>query len=106
MGLFGGVNEEMTVFANRKVALAPVGDVVELGSVSGGPAISGFAHLGRDGDFCVQFNNSFGRDRRGRIGVPNSNLSTGMGHGISRAKLNSVRSGTLTDAAQLISRRL
>jgi hypothetical protein len=56
INFFGWVNEQMAVLAYGKISFAPTGDIVQLGGVGGGPAISGFANLGADaGDFSGQF---------------------------------------------------
>jgi hypothetical protein len=55
VGLFLGMNEQMTVFANGKVAFPPARYIVELGGVSGGPAVGRFTYrCGDRGNFRVQ----------------------------------------------------
>ena len=44
--IFGGVHPHVPVLADGEVALAPSGDVVQLGSVGGGPAVGWFADGG------------------------------------------------------------
>ena len=50
------MNEQVAVLADREIAVAPTGYVVEFGGMRGGPAIGWFAHLGsRGGCFGVQW---------------------------------------------------
>jgi hypothetical protein len=52
---FGRMNKKMPVFANGKISFPPACDIVELGSVCGGPAIGRLAYGRGDGsDFRIQ----------------------------------------------------
>jgi hypothetical protein len=49
------MNEQVTVLADREIAFAPTGDIVELGGVSDSPAVGWFTNLGWDaGDLSGQ----------------------------------------------------
>ena len=45
-GILLGMDPQVAVLADREIALAPTGDVVELGGLRGGPAIGGLANRG------------------------------------------------------------
>ena len=66
-GSLVGWTKQMAVRANREIAFAPAGNIVQLGGVGGGPAVGRFAHLRDDGrDFCIQGNIPPGGMRRRR----------------------------------------
>jgi hypothetical protein len=46
IGLFRGVNPQVAIRPDREVALAPTGDIVQLGRVGGGPSFGGFPNCG------------------------------------------------------------
>ena len=77
-----GMDQQVAVLADRKIAFAPTGDVVELRGVGGGPSIGGLPYLGGRSDLGVQREGySLRRDRATRNVVTGSLPKPQLKHG-------------------------